>query len=103
MGNQGHYANQVEEVGEDIGKVGELQEIEIRIDFVIYLQLIDGHPGVRGESLEHWHQELQATRPMANEQHDADEVEDPEEHAEGAQKLVETRSSWCLNDRGDCC
>ena len=48
----------------------------------LYLQLVDGHPTVGGEALEHGHQELEAARPVAHQQHHADQVEDAHEHAD---------------------
>lgn len=45
------------------------------------LQLVDRHPRVGGEPLEHGHEELEAARPVPDEQHHADQVEDPHENA----------------------
>lgn len=54
---------------------------------VTNLQFVDGHPRVGRESLEHGHQELKTSRPVANEQHHADEVEDPHEDAGHVEEL----------------
>ena len=32
-------------------------------------EVVDGHPGVGRKALEHWHQKLQAARPVADQQH----------------------------------
>ena len=52
-----------------------------------YLQLIDGYPAVGREALQHGHQELQTPGPVAHQQHHADQVEDPHEHARHVQEL----------------
>ena len=38
--------------------------------------IVDGHPAVVGEVLQHGHQELQTAGPVAEQQHHADEVDD---------------------------
>ena len=60
-----------------------------------HLKLIDGHPAVGGEALEHWDQELEAARPVPDQQHHADQVEDAHEHSKGAYEL-ERRKMGCF-------
>ena len=38
--------------------------------------------------MKHWHQKLETTGPMTNEQHDANQIEDSHENAQGAQELL---------------
>ena len=56
-----------------------------------YLKLIYGNPTVTGETLEHGNKELETTRPVANQQHHADQIEDAHEHAGHVQKLKRKR------------
>ena len=51
------------------------------------LELLDGDPGVRREALQHGHQELEAARPVHDQQHHAQQVEDLHEHSHGLQQL----------------
>lgn len=51
------------------------------------LQLVDGDPRVGRESLEHGHEELEAAGPVTDEQHHADQIEDPHENARHVQEL----------------
>ncbi len=41
-----------------------------------YLQLINGHPRIVREAIEHWHQKLDTARPMRHQRHDTDQIED---------------------------
>lgn len=43
----------------------------------LYLQFINGHPGISGKPAQHRYQKLQATRPVAHQGHHADQIEDP--------------------------
>lgn len=52
-----------------------------------HLKFVDGHPRVGGEALEHGDEELEAARPVANQKHHADQVEDAHEHAQRADEL----------------
>lgn len=54
---------------------------------VAHLQFIDGDPGVGREALQHWHEELQTTAPVADEEHHANQVEDPHEHRGHVEEL----------------
>lgn len=67
--------------------MGEEKENARWQEYVTNLQFVDGHPRVGRESLEHGHQELKTSWPVANEQHHADEVEDPHEDAGHVEKL----------------
>ena len=51
------------------------------------LKLLDGDPRVRREALQHGHQELEAARPVNDQQHHAQKVEDLHEHSHGLQQL----------------
>ena len=51
------------------------------------LKLLDGDPRVRREALQHGHQELEAARPVDDQQHHAQQVEDLHEHSHGLQQL----------------
>ena len=51
------------------------------------LELLDGDPRVRREALQHGHQELEAARPVHDQQHHAQQVEDLHEHSHGLQQL----------------
>lgn len=51
------------------------------------LQLINGDPRVGRESLQHGHQKLETARPVSDEQHHANEVEDAHEDAGHVEKL----------------
>ena len=59
----------------------------IDIDTRQYLQLIYRHPTIRWKALEHWDEELETARPMPNQQHHTDQVEDPHKHTRHVQKL----------------
>lgn len=52
-----------------------------------YLKFIDCNPGVGREALQHWHEELQASAPVADEEHHTDQVEDPHEHGGHVEEL----------------
>ena len=56
----------------------------------VYLQFVNGDPRVGGEVLQHRHEELQAAVPVADQQHQTDEVEDAHEHPGDAEELKET-------------
>jgi hypothetical protein len=43
-----------------------VEKAEKKFDHFLYLELVDGHPGIGGESLQHRHQKLETTGPMAN-------------------------------------
>ena len=51
------------------------------------LELINGYPAIGGEALQHGYKELEAARPVAHQQHHADQVEDPHEDARHVQEL----------------
>ena len=51
------------------------------------LKFFQSDPAVSGEVLQHWNEELEATVPVADEQHQADEVEYPHELPGDCQKL----------------
>ena len=38
--------------------------------------------------MKHWHQKLETTGPMTNEQHDANQIENSHKNAQGAQELL---------------
>lgn len=98
MAHQGHHADQVEDPDEDVGHVGELwpvgaggrskkerekEKMRYRKGVKMsHLKFIDGDPRVCRKSLQHRHQELETSRPVSDEKHDADQVEDPHENAE---------------------
>ena len=56
-----------------------------------YLKLIYGNPTVTGETLEHGHQELETTRPVTDQEHHTDQIEDAHENAGHVQKLKTKR------------
>ena len=52
------------------------------------LKLIDSDPGVMREALEHGDQEHEAARPVDDQEHHADQVENLHEYSDGLQELV---------------
>lgn len=54
----------------------------------MYLELVDCHPGIGRESLEHGHKELEASGPVSDEQHHTDEVEDSHKDARHIEELI---------------
>ena len=90
MANEQHETDQVKDPDEHIGHVEELKDKgsgRVSMAAVAHLEFVDGHPGVGGEALEHGHQELEAAAPVADQEHHADQVEDPHEDAEGTYEL----------------
>ena len=67
MAHQQHHADQVEDPHEHTRHVQKLKELSLRqsgyyyMGARIYLEFVDGHPGVKWESLEHGHKELEAS------------------------------------------
>ena len=55
----------------------------------LYLQFIYSNPTNSRETLQHGYEKLKASGPMAYEQHHADKVEYPHEHARHVQELKE--------------
>lgn len=63
----------------------------------LYLQFIYSNPTVSGETLQHGYEKLKASGPMAYEQHHADKVEYPHEHARHVQELKEKEGLFSAN------
>ena len=61
------------------------------------LQFIYSNPTVSGETPQHGYEKLKASGPMAYEQHHADKVEYPHEHARHVQELKEKEGLFSAN------
>ena len=50
--------------------VGNTENVEMS-----YLKLVNGNPRVLGKTIHHWYQKLNASRPMCQKRHYADEIQ----------------------------
>lgn len=57
------------------------------------LQVINGYPWIRWETLQHRYEKLQTSRPMSNQEHHANQIEDPHEYARHVKKLQQCITS----------
>jgi hypothetical protein len=64
-----------------------LQKLNEHKNLITNLKFVDSDPRVVGDALEHWDKEHQAARPMDDEEHHADQVEDFHEYSNGLQEL----------------
>ena len=63
----------------------------------MYLEFVDGYPRVWGESLDVWHEELDAAIPVSKQQHSHDKVDDSCNGSGCSKKLCEGKEEKSSN------